>query len=893
MIWGLANLRCDMSTGTADLVPLRTSEMHLNVIGPMMSSNGMSVVMIPGESDPPNGLFTMDISLKHPFTGKPQFSGFDVKGILMTQGTESVAVFKIAGAEQTQLLNRDGLTRWWNPSEFTGGGLFGYKTGKPGNPNKNLLTATVNPYKTFADYLTATSPVSDLYLPLLTDDKGRGVFTSGTTNTRRYKIKFPVLIGPVVVFNYAIDASWVAPEPNPPDNVPDDFPIAANQPEAFLVDVSFPTNTLTYLEGGQVSGQLTVQVKISDWQGLASGSMHDEIGFVYAMAPTLITGFKELELVSENALEATYSADVSSSLLALNSTDPHIMLVSIVAQNAGNYTQFGTTTGPLDSITAFQTAQVEIAEVTCEADSNNDVSEAVALPFGEMKSSTVCNPGGDPIDVKDFYTFDVPVGYAFGDIDLYCSQEPTKMVLYNATPTKLDEQYVYDGHAEIPIGSSYGVGTFYVEVVTENQYEMVNYVIENHASADPCGDPVNFNFETQVDTIADNNVEIGRNSLFADGDDVWIVYSQGPKFDESIMCRHSTNGGITFEPPVLVNDVTPPVNRYLPSIGRDPGGRIFCGWVDERTGALVPMVDESSDGGQSWGTDVSLYDFETGSLLPENSPTGVTVGTDLSGRVYAVWLDARTGENHLYCSYSDDHGTTWTPAEKIDDSSYGIFSSLESFDVEVTSNSQEVFVVWADNRHKYDPPLSDRDIYFDWRTNSTGFGADKMVNPPTLDAVQDYPAITNSGEEVYVAWVDGRNDGSIGGGNPSNTRELFFAHSFNVGDTWLDEAAIPIESPGFTNNFEMNPRIQASPWGNPYVAYWMKNSEAHISRSCDGGASWNPPVVAYTVPTDCYTTSLLNFSLATDGRAYIAYEDTRVNPGPDHPYINLFMSVSD
>src|SRR4030042_1416186 len=85
--FGYYGLIVDIESGDISVVPMRSAEWHFNLTGIMNATMGLSAVGIPSEHDPAHGLFVFDITLTHPFASKPQFSGFDVKGILMTPGT--------------------------------------------------------------------------------------------------------------------------------------------------------------------------------------------------------------------------------------------------------------------------------------------------------------------------------------------------------------------------------------------------------------------------------------------------------------------------------------------------------------------------------------------------------------------------------------------------------------------------------------------------------------------------------------------------------------------------------------------------------------------------------------------------------------------------------------
>jgi Neuraminidase (sialidase) len=322
-------------------------------------------------------------------------------------------------------------------------------------------------------------------------------------------------------------------------------------------------------------------------------------------------------------------------------------------------------------------------------------------------------------------------------------------------------------------------------------------------------------------------------------------------------------------------------------------GRLYCAWVDLTSGFTEPTVDASLDGGQTWGTDTDLYSFEPGGLSGQSSATGIIIKADATGRVHAVWADARTHTNHVYYSYSDDQAATWQPASKVDDSSAGLYASPEAFDADVSVDGG-IYVVWSDARHEVQPPHSNRDIFSDVRAHDGTFGTDVMVNTETDNVQQEFPAVAVGLDGVvHCAWSDNRNSGDNGGPNPILTYEPFYARSEDGGATWGSEQKIPVQSPGYNSFNDINPRIKVSPWGNPYVSYVMKRKEIHLSSSCDGGDTWANPVVAYVVAASCYLNHNVSMGLMADGTIFVSYIDSRAQPGYPSLYWNVWMSRSD
>jgi len=252
VLWALYDIRADASTGQVDIVPLRNVQFQSNATRflqpPASPTNLLGVsVDIPG-SDIPNGMIACDVSIKHPFPGT-KFWGFDVRGIVMGGGSGEV-----------ELLNADGYTRWWNPTEFTTvGTIFGYTEGIMSPPGA-LPTTLVHPYKYFADSLGPDDP-------MVIDPASRGAFNPNDPGkvSRRYELQFPDVGGkPDFHFKYAITASWEAPDGSAPWEV-SDFPIGANQPEAYQVSILDDGSTL-YREGASFGGDLKLRVTVYDWQ---------------------------------------------------------------------------------------------------------------------------------------------------------------------------------------------------------------------------------------------------------------------------------------------------------------------------------------------------------------------------------------------------------------------------------------------------------------------------------------------------------------------------------------------------------------------------------------------------------------------------------------------------
>ena len=475
---GLFSLAIDTQSGNIEVVPARTAEWHFNLTGMLNATMGVHAAGVPSEHDPLHGLFVFDITLTHPFAAKPQFAGFDVKGILMTPGKLAVGSLLFADASETELENADGYTRWWNPTEFTTPGFFGYTKGVLANASPSALTATVNPYKLFADILGPEGSLALVSDEPLDSDQGRAVFTAGSNNTRRYRIRFPMNPGPKIVYGYAIDAAWGLPSPNPPAQVPDDFPIQANQPEAFRIGLVPTLNSLYYdSESGTGGGVLRLQVNVHDWQGQLAGDIAGEVSAVRIFAPDLVTGGIDALFVDETSTKARYTADLTG-LAVPGKVGETKVICRVGSTDGSSYKQSGAP-APDSTLSAFQAIMLDIPDPDCVGDSNNDFNEAMDLDLGQPTMDQMCAPN----DYRDFYKMDVPLGdEVSGQIVLYCDVEPTKFSLFDGSETLITEASVAGGSASIDL-TALGLmpGTYCFRVLTQSSGQAFVYLIDPEA----------------------------------------------------------------------------------------------------------------------------------------------------------------------------------------------------------------------------------------------------------------------------------------------------------------------------------------------------------------------------------------------------------------------------
>jgi len=225
----------------------------------------------------------IDVSITHPFPGIHQYDGYDVRGVFMGSGSETLSYgsnldypslvtdqhmkdYNPEGLDDEYMDpydapvgNPDGYTRWFNADEFIAPGVLGYLQGKLATPGyQDKLTATLNGYKYFCDGL---DPESDAWEWLTdgTNADGHGLFSAGATNTRNYYLRFPVPT-PGVAYGYAILATWGEPTAN---DDPADFVENAVEAVALSVDL---TDSIYYVSDTDWGGDFIAEISPFIWE---------------------------------------------------------------------------------------------------------------------------------------------------------------------------------------------------------------------------------------------------------------------------------------------------------------------------------------------------------------------------------------------------------------------------------------------------------------------------------------------------------------------------------------------------------------------------------------------------------------------------------------------------
>ncbi|MFH1675864.1 MAG: hypothetical protein ABIC40_02480, partial [bacterium] len=326
-LWGYWEIRVDKETLQYEIVPIRITSTHWNVLKWLEQGTCTDCVEI--ISIHPSGMGTVYVTLqiKHPFPS-PKLTGFDVRGIPIFNATHVFPVSGLVMADRAagdgELVNADGYTNlYYGATAGEGpGGLQGYIKGK-------IATTTV-PDATLNGFKRHNSPGYD---------NTRNAFYAGDAVMAEYEIDMP---DGAWVFGYAVDASWAPAVTQPVTNPITDFGPDANCPEAWQILV-YQSNV-----GGGLSsygGAVKLMIECFDWQG------KDDLHFPVIECPELFNTPVKGYFFEDGAGFTQYEAIVPNTNLAPAGT--YSCLVSKEAQE-------NDPVKPWLNLTAFQVVKLEV-----------------------------------------------------------------------------------------------------------------------------------------------------------------------------------------------------------------------------------------------------------------------------------------------------------------------------------------------------------------------------------------------------------------------------------------------------------------------------------------------------------------------------------------------------
>ncbi len=262
---------------------------------------------------------------------------------------------------------------------------------------------------------------------------------------------------------------------------------------------------------------------------------------------------------------------------------------------------------------------------------------------------------------------------------------------------------------------------------------------------------------------------------------IYVAWTDTRLGTNDVFFSKSTDGGLSFSANVRVNDVTTN-SQSEPDLAVDPVNPhlVHVVWMDTRSPILGPDIyyANSTDGGLSFNPSVRVNNDLTGA---EQGTPEIAVAPN--EEVYVVWRDPRNPAKgpDIYFSKSSDRGATWTPNIIVNDDSGGATQQDPTIAVDVAGT---IYVAWTDFRNVNTAP----DIYATRSTNAgASFAANMKVNDDVGAATQWVPSLAANGGKVEAIWADARTSGSTSWDiyGSSSTDGLTWSANMKVNDDLL------------------------------------------------------------------------------------------------------------
>jgi hypothetical protein len=364
----------------------------------------------------------------------------------------------------------------------------------------------------------------------------------------------------------------------------------------------------------------------------------------------------------------------------------------------------------------------------------------------------------------------------------------------------------------------------------------------------------------------------------------YAVYTDTPNAgNRDIYFNRSTDGGATWlaTDVRLDTDATPEqYTSYAPKVCCS-GQYVHVVWADYRNNQMLSRGDiyynRSTDYGATWLANDVRLDTDVAGAADSWAPQMACVGS----HVYVTWPDWRNASNSrdIYFQHSADNGATWLATDvKLDSSTAG-----QSRDPQIACTGQNVYVAWYDSRN--DGNDINSDVYFNRSTNNGGtwLATDVRLDTNTAGAADSGNVrIACATTNVCVVWQDMRNGAS----------DIYLNHSADSGATWLG-TDVRINTPPTNTRFAQNPSIAMD--GSKVYVGWneerttVDKHDVYMNRSTDGGATWLAN--DFRVSTDTIgTVKHQNVRVgASGGVCFVVWEDFRTTVNREDIYYNVSL----
>ncbi len=227
----------------------------------------------------------------------------------------------------------------------------------------------------------------------------------------------------------------------------------------------------------------------------------------------------------------------------------------------------------------------------------------------------------------------------------------------------------------------------------------------------------------------------------------------------------STNGGVNWTAnPVSVSDVSNGVQGSYVCTSRD--GQVNVVWLDFGANASV-MFDRSTDGGTTFGTDITVSSGVFPQGLPNDVNTFPTIAVDnstgpRSGWLYTAFADNRNGDCDVFLCSSTDNGATWSTAIRVNNDPVSNGKIQYWPVISVSETNGNIAIIFMDSRNTQTNDIIEAFVARSYDGGLT-FTNELVSNEPSPTQIPgsnvrfgDYIDIDYVGQNIIPVWTDAR-----------------------------------------------------------------------------------------------------------------------------------------
>jgi hypothetical protein len=246
--------------------------------------------------------------------------------------------------------------------------------------------------------------------------------------------------------------------------------------------------------------------------------------------------------------------------------------------------------------------------------------------------------------------------------------------------------------------------------------------------------------------------------IAASGSSVHVVWENEADGAPKIKYSRSLDAGLSWENPVQIS-MGPDTSRNA-SLSVD-GNNVRAVWTDNRDGTWEVYFRQSSDAGETWGSELRLTEDSAWSYNASLSAS--------NDSLYLTWLDRRTKDSEIFFQRSFDGGNTWSEAKQLT----ALLSATDYPKIAVRGMTIHVTFIFCKEGSSWDVAyLRSTDAGTTWeQARQLSFGL----------SFSWAPSLAVHGEKVFIVWADYRN-GTNG--------DIFGTSSEDAGATWTADVDV-------------------------------------------------------------------------------------------------------